>query len=64
MDSNQLIFWLFAVTLLLGLAIGIVQLMRVRRSQTRRGERPTPALTGDADRPAATHPATADRDAR
>lgn len=47
MGSDQLIFWLFAVTLLLGLGIGIWQLMRVRNSQTKRGEEPTPALPGE-----------------
>lgn len=38
MGSNSLVFWLFAMTLLAGVAIGLWQWRSVKRSRDARGE--------------------------
>jgi hypothetical protein len=44
MGADSLIPWLFGMTLVAGLAIGIWQYMRVRRSQERSGQQPGEVL--------------------
>jgi hypothetical protein len=45
MSTDSVVFWLIAMTLLVGIAIGAWQLFRVRNSQHKRGEVPGVAGT-------------------